>query len=84
MILIPSVAGASALYHHLDDAGTADPGQGILAVPVEAWDDTGAAYVAGLNKLTPATTFRPNRLAFLRLAGQHSTTGFGLVEDKGD
>lgn len=82
-VFTPSVAGAKALYYRVVD-GAPDPGLGFVAVPIEAWDDTGAPYVAGGNKLVLATAYRQNKLSFLRLSGAHLWTGFGRIEDTGD
>lgn len=54
-VTIPCTTGAVALYQLDDDT--------VLAVPVEAWDGQGAAYVAGDTGLVEATT----RAGFLRL-----------------
>ncbi len=52
----PCTTGTVALFQQ-------DDSEGVLALPVEAWDETGAPYVAGPNGLVAATS----RPAFLRL-----------------
>lgn len=64
MPFIPCLTGAVALYR-LDD-------ETLIAVVVEAWDDTGAPYIAGDRVLVPATS----RLGFVRLE-----SASGLVAD---
>lgn len=52
---IPCTTGTVALYQQADE--------GILAMPVEAWDDAGAPYIAGATALVAASS----RSGFLRL-----------------
>lgn len=58
MAFTPCGTGTVALYTVEDDDGT------LLAIPVEAWDDAGAAYVAGVARLILADS----RPGFVRLA----------------
>lgn len=53
----PCTTGTVALYTMPDDD------EQLLAIPVEAWDDAGAAYVAGLKGLIVADS----RPGFVRL-----------------
>jgi hypothetical protein len=55
-ITVPCTTGTVALYQEGAE-------ETILALPVEAWDDTGAAYVAGTSGLVAASTLA----GFLRL-----------------
>lgn len=69
MILTPCTTSTEALFVRLDPDGvTPRPDLGVLGVPVEAWDDTGAPLVAGRNGLVPVASFRSNRFTFDRLA----------------
>lgn len=69
MILTPCTTGTEALFERLDEDGvTPRPDLGVLGVPVEAWDDTGAPLVAGRNGLVLVASFRSNRFVFVRLA----------------
>ncbi len=54
-ITLPCTTGTVALFQEEEET--------VLALPVEAWDDTGAPYVAGPTGLVTATT----RAGFLRL-----------------
>jgi hypothetical protein len=74
VILTPCTTGTEALYQRLAEDGT-PLAAGLLGVKVEAWDDQGAPYVAGKNKLVLAATFADNRLVFVRLSGAQTWTG---------
>jgi hypothetical protein len=75
VILTPCTTGTEALFHHLaEDGVTPDPSRGLLGVPVEAWDDTGAPMVAGRNALVQVAGFRANRFVFVRLSFQASAS----------
>jgi hypothetical protein len=72
-VFTPCATGTEALYRRIE-APEGDERE-VLAVPVEAWDEFGKAYVAGPQGLVDATAFRAARLVFLRLDPPVTWTG---------
>lgn len=73
MAVIPCTTGTEALYRPLE-AAEGDERE-VLAVPVEAWDETGTPFVAGRQGLTDAASFQAGNWVFVRLSARLTWSG---------
>lgn len=73
MVFTPCMTGTEALYRPVE-ASEGDERE-VLAVPVEAWDETGVPFVAGRHVLIDAAAFQAGNWVFVRLSSAMTWSG---------